>query len=146
MNKAITSFLKKFLLQSAFLICAISTCLPAFTQGNDTSVKEGTEETLIKYFSKLDVDAFKGKVIDSFLSTVKHAYVKLVVEPSSDNLHQGVVMIVFPYNITAHVFVDEFRKANPYSMSMKKQARKVRQELIAAIEIRNESACIQGCD
>lgn len=111
----------------------------------DSSKSEKKELSFIKYFSDLKLDYLIDKPVDSFITKVGYAPIKLEVLSSNNSFYQGLIKVYYMEGIYANVYVIEFQRVNPNGICKKRNLRLARSEYIAAIHILNEVACLQGC-
>jgi hypothetical protein len=115
-------------------------------QAQEDSTVEWNEAKLTKYFKSLDLKQWEDVSVDSFMRTMIPTFTALEVSSSKTLEHKGVVILHYSAEVSVHLYVTEFIYVNPNGMCRKRNLRRLKREKIAAIQVHNELACLEGCN
>jgi len=103
-------------------------------------------DSLTTYLTFLDLNAFVGTPVDSFIAKLPTNYSRMKLFGGDfPKIATRLIISYLPKNISISIYVHDFKYMNPRSETMTWDAALFRKENIDHIEIFKGSDCINGC-
>ena len=107
-----------------------------------------TDESLIKFFTNLNLEEYKDKKCDSIIQKIPLTYKVDFKEPKIKEHPNYMAVLTFPDRpyLEINFYYSELQYTNPNGISQRKKVRRIRKEKVKEIAIYSSSICINGCD
>jgi hypothetical protein len=95
----------------------------------------GITDTIVPYLTSLDLNYYKNKPVDSFLTVLPTMYNSIVVQSLGNLKYARIIKVKYPENVRVLIFVKNFQYMNPRSETSHWDINLFKKENLACIEI-----------
>lgn len=102
-------------------------------------------DTVPTYLGSLNLEAFKGKPVDTILAKIPAGYISMNIYGGDNPKRAAKLLVVYANHVVAEIHVRKFHFMNPWSDTMSWDMALFKKEKVYRIIIYSGSDCINGC-